>query len=124
MSNDYVHMIGQLEMNHVVNVVAINKFIQTKEGEEWNVQQMVVQYDSECKTKTWLDCKTELEAGYKIVTKLKCRVSVCVRVCVCVCVCVKHSDRITGRRNISDQRWKTRWDQWLTHTYLQMYNTK
>ena len=88
MSNDYVHMIGQLEMNHVVNVVAINKFIQTKEGEEWNVQQMVVQYDSECKTKTWLDCKTELEAGYKIVTKLKCRVSVCVRVCVCVCVCV------------------------------------
>ena len=51
----------------------------------------LVQYDREYQTKTWLDCETEMDAGSKVVNKLKCR------------ICTKHSDRITGRRNFSDK---------------------
>ena len=50
-----------------------------------------MQYDREYQTKTWLDCETQIDAGSKVVNKLKCG------------ICTKHSDRITGRRNFSDK---------------------
>ena len=60
MSNDYVHLIGQLGNESRGEHGGKWQIHANKEGEKWSVQQMVVQYDSECKTKTWLDCKTEL----------------------------------------------------------------
>ena len=40
---------------------------------------------------SWLDCETEVFAGVKYVTKLKCR------------ICAKFKERIIGRRNFSNK---------------------
>ena len=55
-------------------------------------KQWVSQWDREFQTMSWLDCKTEVFAGMKYVTKLKCR------------ICTKFKERIIGRRNFS-HRW-------------------
>ena len=51
----------------------------------------MTQYYSEYQTLTWLDCDMRVEAGVKVVTKLKCQ------------VCTKFGERILGRRNFSDK---------------------
>ena len=40
---------------------------------------------------TWLDCELRVEAGVKVVIKLRCE------------VCKKFRDRIVGRKNFSDK---------------------
>ena len=50
--------------------------------------------DKECQTVTWLDCDTEVQAGKRFVTKLRCS------------VCTKFKVKIVGRRNFSE-RWIT-----------------
>ena len=51
-----------------------------------------VDMDKECQTVTWLDCDTEVQAGKRFVTKLRCS------------VCTKFKTKIVGRRNFSG-RW-------------------
>ena len=48
--------------------------------------------DEECQTFTWLDCDTEVQAGKRFVTTLRCN------------VCTKFKTRIESRRNFSE-RW-------------------
>ena len=55
-------------------------------------KQWVSQWDREIQTMSWLDCETEVCAGVKYVTKLKCR------------ICTKFQERIIGKRNFS-QKW-------------------
>ena len=54
-------------------------------------QKWVRQHDCDCQTVTWLDCKTGIEGGVKLVTKLKCW------------ECTKNRDRILGWKNFSDK---------------------
>ena len=51
----------------------------------------VMDFDKDCQTVAWLDCETEIDAGVKVVTSLKCR------------LCSKYRDSITGRRNFSEK---------------------
>lgn len=50
--------------------------------------------DREWQTISWLDCKSEMECGKKLVTKLSCS------------ICKKYQDQIKGRRNFSE-KWIT-----------------
>ena len=47
-------------------------------------------FDKELKTVTWLDCKSEIESGKKVVKRLKCS------------VCMRFRSRIMHQRNFSD----------------------
>lgn len=49
-----------------------------------------VDMDKECQTVTWLDCDTEVQAGKRFVTKLRCS------------VCTKFKVKIEGQRNFSE----------------------
>ena len=53
-----------------------------------------VDMDKECQTVTWLDCDTEVQAGKRFVTKLRCS------------VCTKFKMKLKGQRNFSE-RWIT-----------------
>ena len=53
-----------------------------------------VDMDKECQTVTWLNCDTEVQAGKRFVTKLRCS------------VCTKFKMKLKGQRNFS-KRWIT-----------------
>ena len=53
-----------------------------------------VDMDKECRTVTWLNCDTEVQASKRFVTKLRCS------------ICTKLKMKLKGQRNFSE-RWIT-----------------
>ena len=47
--------------------------------------------EKDCQSMTWLDCETAIDSGFRVVTKLKCK------------VCTKFREKIAARRNFNEK---------------------
>ena len=54
-------------------------------------KQWLAQFDKDCQSMTWLDCGTDIDSGFRVVTKLKCK------------NCLKFRDKIAVRRNFNEK---------------------
>ena len=54
-------------------------------------KQWLAQFEKDCQSMTWLDCETAIDSGFRVVTKLKCK------------VCTKFREKIAARRNFNEK---------------------